>query len=223
MMRLHPWFSAAVVAALALGIGANTAVFTLVNAVLFKPLPFEGGERIVAIVHQNVAQGQERIPISYSDYLEYREQASTFERLEASTNTNVAISDEGNPPEPYRMSRVTAGFFELLGVQPVVGRGLGPADAAAGAEPVILLSHEVWRTRYGQSPDTVGRVVRAGNALATIIGVMPEGFGFPNNQQLWMPLVDTAGAARSIAAQSHADRVSTCREYRGSRPVRIST
>ncbi len=83
MMRLHPWFSAAVVAALALGIGANTAVFTLVNAVLFKPLPFQGGERIVAIVHQNVAQGQERIPISYSDYLEYREQASTFERLEA--------------------------------------------------------------------------------------------------------------------------------------------
>ena len=142
MMRLHPWFSAAVVAALALGIGANTAVFTLVNAVLFKPLPFEGGERIVAIVHQNVAQGQERIPISYSDYLEYREQASTFERLEACANTNVAISDEGNPPEPYRMSRVTAGFFEMLGVQPVVGRGLSPADAAAGAEPVILLSHE---------------------------------------------------------------------------------
>ena len=104
----------------------------------------------------------------------------------------MAISDEGNPPEPYRMSRVTAGFFEMVGVQPVVGRGLGPADAAAGAEPVILLSHEVWRTRYGQSPDTVGRVVRAGNALATIIGVMPEGFGFPNNQQLWMPLVDTA-------------------------------
>ena len=132
MMRLHPWFSAAVVAALALGIGANTAVFTLVNAVLFKPLPFQGGERIVAIVHQNVAQGQERIPISYSDYLEYREQASTFERLEACPNTNVAISDEGNPPEPYRMSRVTPGFFEMLGVQPVVGRGLEACRRGGG-------------------------------------------------------------------------------------------
>ena len=180
MMRLHPWFSAALVAALALGIGANTAVFTLVNAVLFKPLPFDGGERIVAILHRNAAQGQERIPISYSDYLEYREQASTFESLEASMNTDVAIRDEGNPPEPYRMSRVTPGFFDMLGVQPVVGRGLTPADAAAGADPVILLSHSVWRDRYGQSPDVVGRTVRAGNELATIIGVMPEGFGFPN-------------------------------------------
>ena len=192
MMRLHPWFSAALVAALALGIGANTAVFTLVNAVLFKPLPFDGGERIVAIFHRNAAQSQERIPISYSDYLEYREQASTFEALEASMGTNVAIREEGNPPEPYSMARVTPGFFEMLGVQPVVGRGLTPADAAAGADPVILLSHTVWRDRYGRSPDAVGRTVRAGNEVATIIGVMPEGFGFPNSQQLWMPLVDTA-------------------------------
>ncbi len=191
MMRLHPWFSAALVAALALGIGANAAVFTLVNAVLFKPLPFSGGERIVAIFHRNVAQGQDTIPIAYSDYLEYREQASTFERLEASMNTNVALRDEGNPPEPYSMSRVTPGFFDMLGVQPAVGRGLTPADAAAGADPVILLSYSVWRDRYGRSPDALGRSVRAGNDLATVIGVMPEGFGFPNAQQLWMPLVDT--------------------------------
>jgi putative ABC transport system permease protein len=191
MMRLHPWFSAAVVAALALGIGANTAVFTLVNAVLFKPLPFRGGERIVAIVHQNLAQGQERVPVSYADYLEYREQASTFEQLEAAMNDAVGISDEGSPPEVYRLSRVTTGFFDMVGVQPVIGRGLNAADAAAGADPVILLSHEVWRNRYGQSPDAVGRVVRVRNELATIIGVMPEGFGLPSNQQLWMPLVDT--------------------------------
>ena len=75
MMRLHPWFSAAIVAALALGIGANTAVFTLVNAVLFKPLPFPGGERIVAIFHQNESQGRQRVPLSYADYLEYRDVA----------------------------------------------------------------------------------------------------------------------------------------------------
>ena len=78
LMRMHPWFSLALVAALALGIGANTAVFTLVNAVLFKPLPFEGGERIVAIFHRNAAEGEERIPISYADYLQYREQAATL-------------------------------------------------------------------------------------------------------------------------------------------------
>jgi putative ABC transport system permease protein len=191
MVRLHPWFSAAVVAALALGIGANTAVFTLVNAVLFKPLPFEGGARIVGIFHRNDAQVQERIPISYPDYLEYREQASTFERLEASMNSGVAISDEGSPPEPYRMARVTPGFFAMLGVQPAIGRGLDAADAAAGADPVILLSHSVWSTRYAEAVDVLGRTVRAGNELATIIGVMPEGFGFPSREQVWMPLVDT--------------------------------
>jgi len=191
MMRLHPWFSAALVAALALGIGANTAVFTLVNAVLFKPLPFEGGGRIVAIFHRNAELGQERIPISYADYLVYREQASTFESLEATLNTNVPFSDAGSAPEPYRMSRVTPGFFTMLGVQPLIGRGLAPADAVAGAAPVLLLSHALWRDRYGESPDAVGRTVRAGDELATIVGVMPRGFGFPNAQQLWMPLVDT--------------------------------
>jgi hypothetical protein len=191
MMRVHPWFSAALVAALALGIGANTAVFTLVNAVLFKPLPFDGGERIVAIFHRNAAQSQERVPISYPDYLEYREQTSTFESLEASMNGNVAVSDEGNPPELYRMSRVTAGFFDMLGVRPVVGRGFAPGDAETGAGPVIVLSHSVWRDRFGQAPDVVGRSVRAGNELATVIGVMPEGFGFPNSQQVWLPLVES--------------------------------
>jgi putative ABC transport system permease protein len=191
MMRLHPWFSAALVAALALGIGANTAVFTLVNAVLFKPLPFDGGERIVAIFHRNAAQSQERVPISYADYLEYREQTSTFESLEASMNGNVAVGDEGNPPELYRMSRVTPGFFGMLRVQPVVGRGFTPGDAATGAAPVVVLSHGVWRDRFGQSPDVVGRGVRVGNELATVVGVMPEGFGFPNSQQVWLPLVET--------------------------------
>lgn len=192
LMRLHPWFSAALVAALALGIGANTAVFALVNAVLFKPLPFDGGDRIVAIFHRNAALGQERVPISYSDYLEYREQASGFERLEASVSAGVAVSDEGNPPESYRMARVTPGFFDMLGVQPVAGRGLRAADAAAGAERVMLLSYSVWRDRYGESAEVLGRVVRVRNEPATIVGVMPEGFGFPNREQLWMPLVDSA-------------------------------
>jgi putative ABC transport system permease protein len=191
MMRMHPWFSAALVAALALGIGANTAVFTLVNAVLFKPLPFDGGERIVAIFHRNAAQSQERVSISYADYLEYREQTSVFESLEASMNGGVTISDEGNPPEPYRISRVTPGFFDMLGVRPVIGRGLTLADAAAGTERVVLLSHSVWRDRFDLSPGVVGRTVRADNEPANVIGVMPEGFGFPNSQQVWMPLVDS--------------------------------
>jgi putative ABC transport system permease protein len=149
MMRLHPWFSAALVAALALGIGANTAVFTLVNAVLFKPLPFEGGERIVAIFHRNAELGQERIPLSCADYLAYREQASTFQSLEATLNTNVPFSDAGGPPEPYRMSRVTPGtdpivFCTVIGVVTLVGFAACwlPARRAAALDPLNALRHE---------------------------------------------------------------------------------
>ena len=194
VIRRHPWFSAAVMAALALGIGANTAVFTLVNAVLFKPLPFRGGDRIVAIFHSTPAQGPEgqgRSAISYPDYLEYRAQASTFESLEAVWSTPVPLSERGNPPELYTMARVTPGFLEMLGVQPIAGRGLRPADASATADAAVIIGYTVWRDRYGLSADVVGRAVRVGEQAATIVGIMPQGFGFPNNHQLWMPLVDT--------------------------------
>jgi putative ABC transport system permease protein len=191
VMRMHPGFSAAVVAALALGIGANTAVFTLVNAVLFKPLPFLGGDRIVAIFHSSPGQGQGRTPISYPDYLEYKAQASTFESLEAIWTTPVPLSERGNPPELYTMARVTPRSLEMLGVQPIAGRGLRPADADAGADAAVLIGYNVWRDRYGLATDVVGRAVRVGEQRATIVGVMPKGFGFPNNHQLWMPLVDT--------------------------------
>jgi len=190
MIRLHPWFSAAIVATLALGIGTNTAIFTLVNAVLFKPLPFRGGDRIIAI-YRTTAEGQGRILISYPDYLEFRAQASSLEFLEASQNGPATLSERGNAPEPYEMARVTTGFFDMLGVQPTEGRGLRSDDGEAGAGGVVLISDSVWRDRFGRAPDAVGRPVLVSGEPATIIGVMPAGFGFPNTQQLWMPIVDT--------------------------------
>ncbi len=190
MIRVHPWFSAAVVAALALGIGANTAVFTLVNAVMFKPLPFRGGDRIVAIYHSNRELGEDRVSISYPDYLEYKAQSTAFESLEAVWNAGVALSDQGNPPEPYQMARVTPGFLDMLGVQPIQGRGFRAEDATPGADRPLLISYGVWRDRYGQAPDVVGRTVSIGEEPFTITGIMPEGFGFPNRHDLWTPLVD---------------------------------
>ena len=164
MMRLHPWFSAALVAALALGIGANTAVFTLVNAVLFKPLPFRGGERIVAILHRNVAQGQERIPISYSDYLEYREQASTFESLEGVDDTASRSATRATRRSRIDVAR-DSGSLDMLGVQPSWavdsrlltrrGRGSGhPVESQRVARPVRAVAgcrgpHRASRERAG--------------------------------------------------------------------------
>ena len=184
MIRFRPWFSAAIVAVLALGIGANATVFTLVNAVLFKALPFNGGDRIVAIFHNNLSKAQNRLPISYPDYLEYRRQAASFESLEASWTITRPMADQANPPEPYNIAVITPTLLTTLGVQPTLGRPFAPADAEPRAPAVVLLSYNVWRDRYGLQPDVIGRSVRIDRQPATIIKVMPQNFSFPNTQQL---------------------------------------
>ena len=186
----HRWFSAAIMVTLALGIGANTTVFTLVNAVLFKPLPFPGGERLITVLNQRLSQTNQ-MSISYPDFLQYRERASSFESLEAVAPESGVLSEQGNPPEHYRMARVSPGLFEMLHTQPVLGRGFRAADGDAGAQAVVLIGYGVWRDRYGSSPAILDRTVRVNEHPATIIGVMPAGFRFPNQEDLWMPLAPT--------------------------------
>jgi predicted permease len=183
------WFSAAIVVTLALGIGANTTVFTLVNAVLFKPLPFPGGERLVTVRNLRLPDGREQISVSYPDFREYQAGASSFDRLEAFAGEGAVLSEQGNPPDRYRMARVSSGMFTMLHTPPVLGRGFESEDDQPGAAAVVLLGYGVWRDRYGSSPDVIGRAVRVNEQPATIIGVMPEGFRFPNQEDLWMPLV----------------------------------
>ena len=192
MIASHRWFSAAVIVTLALGIGINTTVFTLVNAVLFKPVPIPGGERIVTVANQNLTKPDQRTGVSWPDYLELKAQNHTFEGLEALNRDQGTISEPGTPPERFSMARVSPGLFTLLRTPPVVGRGFGRSDGGAGAEAVVLLGHGVWTNRYGGSPAVIGRAVRVNGAPATIIGVMPEGFKFPNNEDFWMPLTPDA-------------------------------
>jgi predicted permease len=191
MILSHRWFSAAIVTTLALGIGLNTMVFTLVNAALFKPVPVPGGERLVTIRNRNLSEGNRGMGVSYPDLREYRAQASSLEALEAATDERAILSERGNPPQNYNMDRISSGMFEMLHIPPILGRGFLPSDDKPGAEPVVVLGHGVWKDRYGSSPDVIGRAVRINTKPATIIGVMPEGFRFPNNQDLWMALVPT--------------------------------
>ncbi len=192
MIASHRWFSLAVMVTLALGIGINTTVFTLVNAVLFKPVPVPGGDRIVTVAHYNPAQPRQRMNIAWPDYLEYKAQNRSFEGLEAIAFNETIISEAGNPPERFRLARITTGLYTLIPVPPILGRGFTPADGQPGAPKVILLGHGVWKNRYAGDPAVIGRTVRVNNQPATIIGVMPEGFKFPNNEDLWMPLVPDA-------------------------------
>jgi putative ABC transport system permease protein len=186
----HRWFSLAIVATLALGIGLNTMVFTLVYAVMYKPVPVHSGSRLV-IVSEGSPQG-DRMPVSYPDFLDYRAQSKSFEALEAGSRQGGTISETGNPPRTYTLERVTSGLFPMLDVHPVVGRDFLASDEKPGAEPVVLIGYEVWKERYSSAADVVGRVVRVNTNPATIIGVMPVGFKFPDSVALWMPLVPTA-------------------------------
>lgn len=200
LIRTNPWFSAAIVLTLAFGIGVNTTVFTLVNAVLFKPLPFVGGERLVTLQNTNPERPDDQRGMFYADFREYRTHQQSFEHLEGLRFSGASISEKGNPPQSFPAARVTAGLFGMLHVAPVVGRDFTAADEKAGAEPVAILAYGVWSDRYGKDPAVIGRVVRLNEKPTTIIGVMPEDFRFPNNQDVWMPLVPDADLEKRASA-----------------------
>lgn len=188
MLRNQRWFSSAVIVTIALGIGINTTVFTLVNAVLFKPVPIPSGERLVTVAHQNLKSPDRHPRVSWPDYLEFKAENNTFEALEAIYRSGAVISDTDHPAERFGMAKVSPGLFTMISTPPIIGRTFGPADGEPGAEMVILLGHKAWQSRYAGSPDVINQAVRLNGDSATIIGVMPEGFRFPNNEDLWTPL-----------------------------------
>jgi predicted permease len=187
LLRAAPWFATAVVVLLAFGIGLNTTVFTLVNAVLFKPLPFADGDRIVAVGSRLTADNQ-NIDASRPDFLDYRAAAASFEALEAADTGEITFSEAGRPAERYRFARTTAGFFDIVRTAPVLGRAFTPDDERPGAPLAAIVGYSVWQTRYAGSPDVLGRAVRVNEQPATIVGVMPEGFRFPYREDIWIPL-----------------------------------
>jgi len=190
MIRAHGWFSAAVVITLALGIGLNTMVFTIIDAALFKPVPVPGGSRLVSIATHMPDNRDSRM--SYPDLLDFRAQAHSFEALEGGGNQEGVLGEPGIPPQSYHLERATAGIFSMLHMHPVLGRDFSPSDAQPGSAPVLMIGYNVWQERYAGSPSVIGRQVRLNEKPATIIGVMPKDFGFPTTIDLWMPLAPTA-------------------------------
>src|SRR5215469_6469431 len=188
----HRWFSCAVVVTLALGIGLNTMVFTLINAVLFKPVPLPGGARLVTIVGRSNSQPNNHMPVSYADFLDFRAQSRSYESLEAATDENGILSEPGNPPQFYHLVHATAGIFSMLHTEPILGRGFQHSDELEGADPVVVIAYGVWQERYGHAASVIGRKVRVNGKPATIVGVMPDGFRFPTGIDLYMPLAPSA-------------------------------
>ncbi|HVZ82598.1 MAG TPA: ABC transporter permease [Terracidiphilus sp.] len=185
----HGWFSLAIIATLALGIGLNTMVFTLVNTALFKPVPVPGGARLVAVSNRDVTQSERSMRMSYPDLLDSRAQSHSLEGLEGSANLEGVLSEPGDPPQPYHLARATTGIFSLLHIHPILGRDFLPSDAQRNAAPVLMIGYAIWKERYNGSPAVIGKQVRVNEKTATIIGVMPKGFMFPTTVDMWMPFI----------------------------------
>ena len=179
-------------AALALGIGANTAVFTVVNAVLIRGLPYDEPRRIVTVVGRDLASGEQR-GVSLPDFEDYRDAAASFSGLAAFSIYDTAnLSDADRLPEQVNGARVTPNTFRLLGQPLLLGRDFLPEEGERGAPRTVILSHRVWQDRYGGDPGVIGRDVRVDDEPAVIVGVMPEGMRFPVDSDLWQPLQPTA-------------------------------
>jgi len=181
------WFTGVAAVALALGIGVNATVFTFVNAVLIRGLPIADPDRTMAIGSYDRVRNRP-MGVSYLDYRDWKESTKTFDAYGAYSGTLANLSDEGQPPERYNGAYVTANTFGVLGVRPVSGRSFVPDDDRVGAPVVALIGHKVWVNRYGSNPSVIGRTVRINDVPTTIIGVVPEGFQFPFNTDVWIPL-----------------------------------
>ena len=188
MVVKYPTLSLVAILTLGLGIGLSTTVFCVVNGGLFKGLPFPDADRIVAVVATNPSQNQPRQPMSGPDLAVLIERQTSFETIGAFGFAPLNLSTDEGRPERVSGGQLTVAAFETLGVRPILGRGFREGDDRPGAEPVMLLSYELWRDRFGSSPRIVGRTVRANGVFYSVIGVMPEKFAFPIRESAWIPL-----------------------------------
>ena len=148
----NPGFTAIAVACLALGIGVNSTIFSVVDGVILSPTPYPEADRIVVVNSTNPKENVRRGGLSYADYKDFRDSNTTIASLAAFTDRSLTIADSNGDPERYRGATISWNLFPLLGVAPVAGRNFTPEDDRPGAEPVVLLSHEVWERRYQKDP-----------------------------------------------------------------------
>ena len=185
MLLKNPGFTLVAVLTLSLGIGANTAIFSVVNAVLLRPLPFAEPERLVWL--WDTQPQLPTAPASLPDFLDWKSQNKSFEHLAAFESGSMFL-DTGDGMRDTPVGLVTPETFALFRVNPILGRTFTDEETLPGRFRVAVLSHGMWRSRFGSDPNVLGRTIDVSGAPYTIIGVMPEGFSFPDRAELWRPL-----------------------------------
>ena len=181
-----PGFTIVAVLTLALGIGANSAIFSVVHGVLLRPLPYEEPERLMQ-VYTSYPQDEARYPLSAPDFTSVRESNRSFSAIGAYTDGTATITG-GGEPEQFEATWMTHELLPLLGIQPVLGRGFVPQDHQVSPATVVLLGHALWQRNFGGDPGVIGKVLTINRLPRTVIGVLPPGFDLPVASQLFMPI-----------------------------------
>jgi putative ABC transport system permease protein len=195
MLYKNPGFSAVALLALALGIGANTAIFSVVNSVLLRPLPYSDPSRLVMIWQDHQQRGgPEREWASPADLRDFQEQTNSFEHITAFLGWGPTLTGQGEP-EDLQAAAVSHDMFTMLGVQPALGRTFNEEEDRPGAEKVVVLSDQLWKRRFASDPAIIGKSVTLSDESYTVIGVMPRGFNFPilNNTEIWRAIKPILG------------------------------
>jgi putative ABC transport system permease protein len=186
MLRRSPGFAAAAILTLALGIGANATIFSFVNAVLLRPLPYREPGRLVSLWQNNTKQGVADNPVSPANFLDWRERSRSFEGMAAIEPFGMAATGDGEP-ERFSAFLVTDGFFETMGRNPLRGRWFHREEYEPGRDRVVILGNGLWRRRFGGDPAVVGRTLRLDGRPYTVVGILPAEFQFPADRDVWVP------------------------------------
>src|SRR6476646_2410265 len=186
MIRKSPGFAAVAVLTLAIGIGANAAIFSFVDAVLLRPLPYPHPEEIVQVWEK--PPKYDRNGVSTMNFLDWKNQSNVFRAIAAETGGSVTLSGGQNPLQ-LRGSRVSAPYFDIFGIKPVLGRAFGPDEDQPGKDQVVVLSHRIWQNRFGSDPGLLGRKIILDNRPYNVIGILPANTRFDRGwQDIWTPL-----------------------------------
>lgn len=183
-----PGFTVVALLTLTFGIGANTAIFSVINAVLFRPLPFEQPDRLVQLWENNLQEGEDRNEASPANFLDWRQQSQSFAEMSALVPRSFNLTDANNP-ERVQGQRVSANLFRLLGTRAALGRAFNPDEEKTGNDGVVVLSHGLWQRRFGSDSSMLDRMLTLNGRTYKVIGVMPSNIQFPPNTDLWVPLV----------------------------------
>ena len=190
MLTRSPVFTTVAVVSLALGIGANTAIFSVVNGLLLRPLPYADSERIVHVWHtppQESFPGMDRFSVSPANYLDWKDQSHTFEQMAAYGDAGFSLS-VGDEPVPVSGATVSADFFSVLRSNAKQGRTFSSEEDQPGRNQVVVISHGLWQRAFGANPNLIGQALILNSQSYTVIGIMPAEFQFPQEAELWVPL-----------------------------------